>query len=65
MLHTAVPKPKVDFLREVLEEKSIEAKIPSIDDIVIMSNSIEDFFDNMLVNMTPQNINMVEEMTRG
>ena len=39
VLYTAVPKPEIDFVREVLTVKDISMDLTSIDDILIMSKS--------------------------
>ena len=53
ILFTAVPKPKIDFVREVLTKSAERPKyIASIDDIMLMSGSISSFNENLATNMT-------------
>ena len=47
-LLTGVPKPEIDFMREVIDCSSSKPNdILSIDDIIVMSNSIHDFHQNV------------------
>ena len=67
IVHTAVPKPKVDFVREVLTVTPMEKScdIASIDDIILMSDSITSFTSNLTTIMTVENIKKIETSTRG
>ena len=50
ILHTAVPKPKVDFVRELISAKPINPKkVLSISDIMNMSKSMSVFNENLRV----------------
>jgi len=64
VLYTAIPKPKIDFLREIVAEVRLDEKCTSIDDIILMSNSKKEFFDN-LVAISPRDIKEIEKLTRG
>jgi len=63
VLYTAIPIPKIDFLREIITEVRLDKKFTSIDDIILMSNSKKEFFDN-LVTLSPTDIKEIEELTR-
>ena len=66
IIFTAVPKPKVDFVREVLTKNTKKsANVPSIDDVILMSQSIKSFTENMSKNMTVDNIEIIESSTHG
>lgn len=66
ILFTAVPQPKVDFVREII---TVEDKPPTdlanIDDIVIMSESKTLFKENLASNMTKENLKHIEVLTHG
>ena len=64
ILMSAVPKPKIDFVRTIVST-SVKAEIASIDDILLMSSSKVEFVDNMLANMTDEYIAEIEIITRG
>lgn len=64
VLYTAVPKPKIDFLREIVSEANIVENISSIDDIILMSNSKEEFFKN-LATISSKEIKEIEKSTHG
>ena len=65
-LLTGVPKPEIDFLREVIDcSSSKPSGIVSIDDIIVMSNSIHDFHQNVTEHMVPKSIEQIEILTRG
>ena len=66
ILHSAVPKLKVDYLEEMImnsDEKPDD--VPSIDDIFLISSNIQTFFDNLQMLMTPDNIMKIEQLTIG
>ena len=65
LLSTAAPKPKVDFVREVIPKPSTANNILSIDDIMLFSFSVQNFMDNINKNMTEENIDRIEVLTRG
>ena len=45
VLSTAIPKPKIDFVREILSERPILTEpVVSIDDVLLMSSSKTEFF---------------------
>ena len=63
---TADPKPKVDFLKEILDKSSERpSELASIDDIMLMSDDIVSFFQNLSTNMTVENIKRIESITHG
>ena len=66
ILHTAVPTPKIDFCREILNPCSDRPNdVLSIDDILIMSEDKTSFMKSLLENMTISNISKIEVLTRG
>ena len=65
VLFTAVPRPKIDFVRDIVSLHPVSSNIPSIDDVIFMSNSIENFNENLLINLTKLNISQIEILTRG
>ena len=66
ILSTAVPKPEIDFYLEVLTKKQIEPEsVPSLDDVITMSNSVEGFFKNLPLNISTTIAKRIEEITRG
>ena len=40
IIHTAVPKPKIDFVREIISINPVNDSIPSLDDIIMMSDTV-------------------------
>lgn len=62
-LSTAIPQPKIDFVREVLTEKSVFDDMISVDDIILMSCDEESFFKNL--EGIKKDIIRIEEATRG
>ena len=61
MLHTAVPKPKVNFVRELISTKIVHhKKVLSISDVVNMSKNMSDFKGNVF---TKKNIENIEKLT--
>ena len=62
ILHTAVPKPKVDFFRELISIKIVQPKkVLSISDVINMSKDMSDFKDNLSV-FTKENIETIEKL---
>ena len=54
---TAVPKSKIDFFKEILNKSSESpSDLASIDDIILISDDIVSFFQNLSSNMTGDNI---------
>ena len=65
ILHTAVPKPKVDFVRELISTKIVQPKkVLSISDVINMSKNMSDFKENLSV-FTKENIETIEKLTMG
>ena len=65
MLSVAMLTPKIDFIREVLPLKEITTDIICIDDVILMSNSVEEFLANMKLNFTNETIKKIESVTKG
>ena len=50
MLNTALPKPKVDFSRELISTKIVQPKkVLSISDVINMSKNMSDFKETLSV----------------
>ena len=50
ILHTALPKPKVDFVGELISTKVVQPKkVLSISDVINMSKNMSDFKENLSV----------------
>ena len=65
ILHIAVPKPKVDFVRELISTKIVQPKkVLSISDVINMSKNMSDFKENLSV-FTKENIETIEKLTMG
>ena len=65
ILHTAVPKPKVDFVSELTSTKVVQPKnVLSISDVINMSKNMSDFKKN-LSDFTEDNIETIEKLTMG
>ena len=65
ILHTVVPKPKVDFVRELISTKIVQPKkVLSISDVINMSKNMSDFKENLSV-FTKENIETIEKLTMG
>ena len=65
MLHTAVTKPKVDFVRELISQKIVQPKkVLSISDVINMSKNVSKFKENLSV-FTKENIETIEKLTMG
>ena len=63
ILMSAVPKPKIDFFKEVIS-KNTTPTVASIDDILLMSSKNE-FLETMISNMNETNLKEIEILTRG
>ena len=60
IVFTALPQPKIDFVREVLANNTAKPdNIASIDDIIFMSEDLKSFRENLSKNMTLKNIKIV------
>ena len=65
IIHTALPKPKVDFIRELISIKIVPPKkVMSISDVINMSKKMSDFKENLGV-FTKENIETIEKLTIG
>lgn len=66
IIHTAVPKPKIDFTREIVNQKAIVPEdLCSIDDVILMSTSTESFKSNLVEHFTDAKILQIEKITQG
>ena len=69
IIHTAVAKPdavdEIDFVRENVEIKDMTLGITSVDDILIMSTSRQEFKENLEANMKDENIKKIQMLTLG
>ena len=65
MLHTSVPNPKVDFVRELISTKTVQPqKVLSISDAINMSKNMSDFKENLSVS-TKENTETIEKVKMG
>ena len=62
-LTTAVPRPKIDFVREVITQRP-EINTVSVDDVLLMSSDVDSFFEN-LEQISQDIITKIEVLTRG
>ena len=63
ILHTAVPKPKVDFVRERISAKFVQPKkVFTLPDVINTSKNMSDFMENLSV-FTKENIATIEKFT--
>ena len=65
ILHTAVPKPKIDFIREIVDPHTKPEDLISVDDVILMSTSRESFFANLNKNFNSRFIEKIESVTRS
>ena len=66
IVHQAVPKPEIDFVREIITKtNTVPVELVSVDDILLLSTSRSDFDENLLHNFTKENIQKIENITRG
>ena len=64
-LFTGVPKPEIDFVREVITQKPAKPDVIGIYDIILKSDSLSSFQNNISKHMTKENIMFIESLTRG
>ena len=50
VLYTAVPKPKVDLVREILNMNETKSELPNIGDYLVSSRTCDEFFTNIKEN---------------
>ena len=66
ILHSAVPKPKVSYLQEMIIQSAQKPDdVPSIDEMFLISSNVLSFFHNLQQQMTPENIMKIEHLTIG
>ena len=65
ILSTVLLKPKIDFVREIVSMREISFDITSIDDIILMSHSVEEPFANTKVNFSINSIEQIQMITKG
>ena len=65
ILSTVLLKPKIDFVREIVSMREISFDITSIDDIILMSHSVEELFANTKVNFSINSIDQIQMITKG
>ena len=65
VLYTAVPKPKVDFVRETPSTNETKSELPNIDDYLVSSRKCFEFFTNIKENFFSGVIAKIEIATRG
>ena len=65
ILHTAVPKQNVNFVKEFISTKTTEPKkVLSISDVINISKNMSDFRENLGV-FTKENLETIEKLTMG
>ena len=64
ILFTALPKPKIDFVREIVKIHPVRNDTPSLDDIIIMSD-LSNIFENFHSFMSSETLLIIEELIRG
>ena len=65
-LLTGVPKPEIYFMREgIVAKSSIPTDVISVDDVIVMSDSIKTFYENVAEHFSSKNIEQIEILTRG
>ena len=64
-MSTVLLKPKIDFVREIVSIREISFDITSIDDIILMSHSVEELFANTKVNFSINSIDQIQMITKG
>ena len=60
----AVPKPKIDFLVEVVKPGAKPENLVSVDDVIVMSGDVDMFYKN-LHKMFSESIQQIEICTKG
>jgi len=66
ILHSAVPKPKVSYLQDMIVESAQKPDdVLSIDDIFLMSSNAQTFLNSLQQQMTQENIMKIEQLTIG
>ena len=66
IVHQAVPLPEIDFVREIVTKSQKRPEdLLSVDDILLLSISKCDFYDNLTLNLNNSNITRIEQITRG
>ena len=65
VLSTALLKPKIDFVREVVSMREIPSNITSTDDIILIPHSVEEFFANIKVNFLISSIEQIQMISTG
>jgi len=63
ILSTAIPRPEIDFVRTILSEKLVDDSIPCVDDMILMSQTVEEFMQNLSVNFSKETILKIEQVT--
>eukprot|EP00111_Clytia_hemisphaerica_P001069 TCONS_00003065-protein len=62
----AIPKPEIDFVREVISKKPVIENPPiSVDDVLMMSQSKKVFFENLKANVSAASVATIEKITHG
>ena len=63
--YTAVPKPKVDFVREALRKNKVKSELSNIDDYLVLSKTCDELFTNIKENSYCVFIAEIELATTG
>ena len=63
---SAVPKPKAELLEEPVKTSDPRpTNVASVDDILLISSNVQTFFDNLQEAITQENIEQIEQLTKG
>ena len=66
IIHTAVAEPEIDFhIKNEVNSSVPKLEATSLDDIVILSSSKNEFLENLYSIMSVENIQKIENITRG
>ena len=65
IIHPAVLKPEIDFVREIVTQSTkVQTELLSVDAIILLLTSKSDFNEKLSKNFTKENIPKIEEITR-
>ena len=65
VLSTAVAKPKIDFLCEIVTKCPEKPDVESIDDVILKSDNVKMFYMNLPEVFTAKKLEIIEYCTRG
>ena len=65
VLSTALLKPEIDFVLEVVSMRQISPDITCTDDIILMSDSVKELFAKIKVNFSVTSTEQIQMITKG